>query len=181
MSEQTVSKSAHEISQEIIEEIEGFFSMQIPIEEGKKIVFSKVDTVKFLTSYFDMYGTCEEFKVNNVVIIKVVNGETWEYSSVERYKERRKAFGKRVTSLMKETNVTWNLAKLAVNRCNPKITSETALDFINAVKEALGWYQMEYENKIPIEEYLERNPFISNLTTREIAIIKAYWCRALKV
>lgn len=182
MSEQTVSKSVHDIPQKIIKEIEDFFS-EPSSTEFEHPVFQKVDNVEFIRTYQNKDGVWEEFKVNIIILIRVLNAEIWEYTTVEDDEKRKKDFGKRVKYVMQEANVPWDLAKIAVSR-NPinldnseSRANANALDFIEDVKEALLCYRYFcMRDKISLEEYLrEYYRSLRYLTNKQIRIINEYW------
>lgn len=180
MSEQTVSKSVHFIPQEIINEIEQYFCKQSRIEENKHPVFPKVEKVEFIRASQDRGSIWEEFKINDIILVHVLNGKAWTYITVEDDEKQKKAFGKRVKYVMQKTGVPWELAKLAVNR-NPVdfFTSENranadALNFIEDVKEASDNYRIFCKERMSVENYL-RIHFSGCLSNKQICIIKEYW------
>lgn len=105
MSEQTVSKSVHIIPQEIINEIEQYFCEQSRIEEHEHPVFPKVEKVEFMRASQDRGSIWEEFKINDIILVSVLNGKAWTYITVENDEKQKKAFGKRVKYVMQKTGV----------------------------------------------------------------------------
>ena len=182
MSEQTVSKSVHTIPQRIIEEIENSFSRPSSMN-FEHPVFQKVDEVEFIRTFKNKDGIWEEFKVNSIILVSVLDAENWTWITVEEDEKRKKAFGKRVKYVMQEANVPWDLAKIAVSR-NPvdswhseSTANIRAICFIKAVKEALDCYLNFYKERMSMEEYLEKSgySYLGHLTNKQIQIIKEYW------
>lgn len=180
MSEQTVSKSVPTIPQRIIEEIEKFFSEPSTIPGHEYPIFQKVEKVEFIRTFQNKDGTWEEFKVNGIILVSVLDADCWTYKTVAKDEEDKKAFGKRVKCVMQEANVPWNLAKLAVKR-NPvdswhseNRANADALNFIEDVKETLDNYRIFCKERMSVENYL-RVYFSESLTNKQIQIIKEYW------
>lgn len=182
MSEQTVSKSVHFIPQEIINEIEQYFCKQSKIEEHKHPVFPKVEKVEFIRASQDRGSIWEEFKINDIILVSVLNGKAWTYITVEDDEKQKKAFGKRVKYVMQKTGVSWELAKMAVNMnpvnfYNPESTANgMAVNFIKDVKEVLDWYRLNPKDGMSIEHHLRMSSYsLGYLTNKQICIIKEYW------
>lgn len=179
----TISKSVHTIPQWIIEDIENFFSEPSFVPELAHPVFQKVDKVEFIRTYQNKDGIWEEFKVNGIVLVSVLDNDCWTYRTVEDDEKRKKAFGKRVRYVMEKADVPWELAKIAVSR-NPvnswhseSTANADALRFIKTVKATLDRYRMFYE-RMPIEKYLKKYAYYygsERLTDKQIRIIKEYW------
>lgn len=179
MSEQTVSKSVPAIPQRIIKEIEDFFS-EPSTTKFEHPVFQKVESVEFIRTFQNRDGICEEFKVNGVILVCMIDEDCWTYKTVSEDKEDKKAFGKRVTYVMQEANVPWNLAKLAVKR-NPvdswhseSTANADALKFIEEVNEVLDKYRILGKKRMSVEGYLKLC-FSAYLNKKQISIIKEYW------
>lgn len=180
MSEQTVSKSVPTIPQRIIEEIEKFFSEPSTIPGHEYPIFQKVEKVEFIRTFQNKDGTWEEFKVNGIILVSVLDADCWTYKTVAKDEEDKKAFGKRVKYVMKEANVPWNLAKLAVKR-NPvdswhseSTANADALKFIEEVNEVLDKYRIFGKKRMSVEGYLNLC-FLAYLNNKQIQIIKEYW------
>lgn len=181
MSEQTVSKSVRKIPQRIIEEIENLFS-EPSSTEFEHPVFQKVESVEFIRTFQNKDGTWEEFKVNGIILVSILDAEYWIWMSVEEDEKQKKAFGKRVKYVMQKTGVSWELAKMAVNMnpvnsYNPESTANgMAVNFIKAVKEVLDWYRLNPKDGMSIEHHLRLSSYsLGYLTNKQIRIIKEYW------
>lgn len=86
MSEQTVSKSVPTIPQRIIEEIEKFFSEPSTIPGREYPIFKKVEKVEFIRTFKNREGICEEFKVNGVILVCMIDEDCWTYKTVSEDK-----------------------------------------------------------------------------------------------
>lgn len=179
MSEQNTSKSVPTIPQRIIKEIEDFFS-EPSTTKFEHPVFQKVESVEFIRTFQNRDGICEEFKVNGVILVCMIDEDCWTYKTVSEDKEDKKAFGKRVKYVMEKANVPWELAKMAVNR-NPvdffnseSRANEDALNFIEDVKEALVNYRNFCKERMSEENYLMVH-FSGCLSNKQIQTIKEYW------
>lgn len=179
MSEQTVSKSVPTIPQRIIKEIEDFFSKP-STTKFEHPVFQKVESVEFIRTFQNRDGICEEFKVNGVILVCMIDEDCWTYKTVSEDKEDKKAFGKRVKYVMEEAKVPWDLAKIAVKKhpvnswYSESRANANALNFIENVKEALVNYRNFWKGRISVEDYLN-DYFPEVLNKKQISIIKEYW------